>query len=280
MHRALLIAATATLVACAGNPARTGVPAPEPGRRLPPAPSAISLRDHWDARVVVEREDSIILTLPSGDKQLQRFTRRGNFTLAVDDGGRYTLRLDSLVVRPRSTGETAPLGAMWKGQVTDARVGATQVTEGGDAAATLTAMVRNLLPRLPADGFRAGARWADTSEGKVRVDIFSGSERRTAEWTVGSLGDHDGVESMPVRVRETFEQLGDGNQGGRKITMTAQGRRQATYYLTTEGRISHAALEDSVAMLISIPATRQVVPTIRYGRTTVRFLPLARGRAG
>ncbi len=279
MNRVSAIALSLGIAACASNPARSGVPQPEPGRPVPPPAAPIALQDHWDARVIVDRADSIILTLPSGDKQLQRFTRRAEFTLAVDGDSRYTLRLDSLTVRPRGTGDVTALGATWKGQATDSRVSATQITQGGDAAAALTTMVRNLLPRLPSDGIRARTTWADTSDGKVRVDIFNASERRTAEWSVGVLGEHDGAQAMPIHVHETFEQLGDGNEGGRKITMTAQGKRNGTYYLTNEGRISTATLQDSVAMLISIPATRQVVPTLRYARTTVRFLPLPRGRA-
>lgn len=258
------------LAACSHQP-----PANEPAPVAGPRPNGISLRDGWRATVLVQRNDSIILTLPSGDRQLQRFERSAGFTLTMDGHGQVSLRLDSMTLRPR-TGNglgVTPVGATWSGRAGDARVNAMHVTGGGDPAAELTAVVRNLLPRLPAGGVHARMVWADSSTGDVRVDVFKASEHRTALWSSGVLSQRAGSGVLPVLVREDFEQLGDGQQGGRKITMTSQGRRSGTYYLTTDGRVSGAQLEDSVAMLISIPDTRQVVPTMQYARTIVRFIP-------
>jgi hypothetical protein len=265
--RSLLIA---TLMAACSHQPPANEPAPEAG----PRPNGISLRDGWHATVLVQRDDSIILTLPSGDRQLQRFERNAGFSLMMDGDGRVSLRLDSLTFRPRTgNGQGPAVGATWAGRASDARVNAMRVTGGGDPAAELTAVVRNLLPRLPAGGVHARMTWADSSTGDVRVDVFKASEHRTAAWSAGALTQRAGTGVLPVLVREEFEQLGDGQQGGRKITMTSQGRRSGTYYLTTDGRVSGAQLEDSVAMLISIPDTRQVVPTMRYARTIVRFIP-------
>lgn len=258
------------VVACSHQP-----PANEPAPAGGPRPSGISLQDGWHATVLVQRNDSIILTLPSGDRQLQRFERNAGFTMMMDGDGRVSLRLDSLTFRPRTGNrqEATPVGATWTGRAGDAHVNAMHVTGGGDPAAALTAVVRNLLPRLPIGGVRARMMWADSSTGDVRVDIFKASEHRTATWSSGALSQRAGAGVLPVLVREDFEQLGDGQQGGRKITMTSQGRRSGTYYLTTDGRVSGAQLDDSVAMLISIPDTKQVIPTMRYARTTVRFIP-------
>jgi hypothetical protein len=232
------------------------------------------LRDGWHATVLVQRDDSIILTLPSGARQLQKFERNAGFTLIMDGDGRVSLRLDSLTIRPRTgTGQGTAVGATWTGRAADAHVNAMRVTGGGDPAAELTAVVRNLLPRLPAGGIHARMTWADSSTGDVRVDVFKASEHRTAAWSSGALTQRAGSGVLPVLLREDFEQLGDGQQGGRKITMTSQGRRSGTYYLTTDGRVSGAQLDDSVAMLISIPDAKQVVPTMRYARTIVRFIP-------
>lgn len=259
------------LVAACSHQPPTNEPAPASG----PRSNGISLRDGWHATVLVQRNDSIILTLPSGDRQLQRFERSAGFTMMMDGDGRVSIRLDSLTSRPRTANGqgTTPVGATWAGRAGDARVNAMRVTGGGDPAAELTAVVRNLLPRLPAGGIHARMTWADTSTGDVRVDVFKASEHRTAAWSSGVVSQRAGSGVLPVLVREDFEQLGDGQQGGRKITMTSQGRRSGTYYLTTDGRVSGAQLDDSVAMLISIPDTRQVVPTMRYARTIVRFIP-------
>jgi hypothetical protein len=238
-----------------------------------PRTNGISLRDGWHATVLVQRDDSIILTLPSGDRQLQRFERRAGFTLTMDGDGRVSLRLDSLISKPKSGNPAAiPVGATWSGRASDAHVDAMRVSGGGDPAAELTAVVRGLLPRLPEGGVRARMSWVDSSTGDVRVDIFRASEHRMASWSAGTLSERAGSNVLPVLVREDFEQLGDGMQGGRKLTMTSQGRRSGTYYVTPDGRVSGAELADSVAMLISLPDRRQVVPTMRYARTSVRFL--------
>lgn len=258
------------LAACSGQPP-TSQPAPATGEDKS-AHAAIMLRDGWHARVLVDRDDSIILTLPSGDRQLQQFERRAAFTLAMDGSGRVSIRLDSFSFHPRApedAGVTA--GASWAGQPTDPALNAMRVVSGGSSAAELTAVVRALLPRLPVGGVHARMNWSDSAAGSVRVDIFSANERRTASWTSGSLSARADGQVLAVKLREDFEQLGDGQQGGRKMTMTSQGRRSGTYYLTSGGEISSARLDDSVAMLISIPSTRQVVPTIRYGRTMVRY---------
>ena len=262
--------------ACANQPPAQPAPTIET-----PRTGGITLRNGWRATVLVERDDSIILSLPSGDKQLQHFDRRAGFTLAMDGDGRVSLRLDSLTTMMPRTGNpaTVPLGATWGGQAGDSRVNAIRVTGGGDAAAELTAVVRNLLPRLPVGGVHARMTWADSASGDVQVDVFKASEHRTASWSSGTLSGRAGSQVLPVLVREDFEQLGDGSQGGHRLTMTSQGRRSGTYYLTMDGRVSGAEIDDSVAMLISIPATKQVVPTIRYGRTIVRFVPATRNES-
>lgn len=272
-----VLVAIAMVAGCSGHRPET---APEPST---PAVgrNGVVLRDDWRAHVVVDRDDSIILTLPSGDRQLQRFSRRAAFTLTVSADGTATLRLDSLTLKPRETGSAGnPVGAVWTGKVAGDRLNAIEVTGGSvGSAAPLTDLVRDLLPRLPVAGARAGLAWADTANGPVRVDIFSGSERRTAAWTAGSTSPRGGGRVLPVSVREEFEQLGTGNDAGRRMSMTAQGSRIGIYYVTLSGQVSDAQLDDSVAMLISIPGTKQLVPTTRYSRTSVHFFPLARGQS-
>jgi hypothetical protein len=228
---------------------------------------------------VVDRDDSIILTLPSGDHQLQRFSRRASFLMKVSDGGDVTITLDSLVVKPRTSGDAGnPVGAVWTGEVAGDHLNALQLHGRASAsAAPLTTIVRELLPRLPRSGARAGLSWADTSNGQVQVDIFSGSERRTATWSAGPVAGRDRL--LPVSVHQEFEQLGSGAEGGQKMSMTSQGRSSGVYYIQSDGRITDAQLSDSVTMLISIPGTRQLIPTTRYSRTSVHFFSQMRGQS-
>ncbi len=268
-NRTALVSCAALLMACAGQPPASE-PAPTTGATKS-VKSGILLREDWHAKAVVDRDDSIILTLPSGERQLQHFDRRAVFTVSTDGSGRVSIRLDSLTYHPRASADGATPEGSWAGQATDPSINALHLTGGGAQAAELTSVVRCLLPRLPLGGIRSQMSWIDSAQGNVRVDIFTANERRTAVWSTGSPSTRAGDEVIPVRVREDFEQLGDGSQGGRRMTMTSQGRRSGTYYMTRDGRMSSARLDDSVAMLISIPSSKQVVPTMRYGRTVVRF---------
>jgi len=264
------LAVLALLAACTPAPPVTSPAQPLGG-------PTISLRDDWSATVLVERDDSIILTLPSGDRQLQQFHRSAVFTLVIARDGTVSLRLDSLKVLPRDDSAGAvPLLAAWTGRADDPRVNALRVSAGGELADELTAIVRNLLPRFPVAGAHAQTTWTDSADGTVRVDIFTANERRTATWTVGTASRDATGTSLPVRVREDYEQIGSGSQGRGRITMTSQGSRSGIYYSTVDGRLMSARLTDSATMLISLPDTRQVVPTVRFGRSSVRFIPIPR----
>ena len=264
------LAPIVVFAACAGSPPLAPAARPNAG-------PTISLQENWHAKVLVERDDSIILTLPSGNRQLQQFHRSAAFTLGVAGDGTVSLRLDSLTMRPPGEGGHAtPLRAVWTGRADDPRVIAFRVSAGGSFADELTAVVRNLLPRFPAGGAHAQTTWTDSAAGRVRVDIFTAKERRVATWTAGTLRHDAKGTSLTLQVRENYEQLGRGSQGGQSMTMTSQGRRSGIYYSTVGGRLTSAQLTDSTIMLISLPDTRQVVPTLRFGRASVRFIPISR----
>jgi hypothetical protein len=75
-------------------------------------------------------------------------------------------------------------------------------------------------------------------------------------------------------LREEFEQIGRGTSSGREMTMTAQGSRTGAYFLTPDGRVERAAMVDSIAKLITIPSTKQSIPTMQYTRTQISYTPL------
>ncbi|HEY4320499.1 MAG TPA: hypothetical protein VGM77_04900 [Gemmatimonadales bacterium] len=243
-------------------------------------PNVVAVRAGWRATVDVAREDSIILTLPTGDRQLQRFTRHGVFALDVDSTGRVALQLESLTVTPPQTNAShRPTDASWTSEIGTSQIEAFKVDRGGDDAAALLAVVRNLLPRIPAPGVARQAAWQDSANGTVRVDIFDAQEHRIGSWVAEPAVQRDGGRETPVQVHETFEQIGDGSEGGMKITMTSQGKRSGTYYVSSNGKVVSAQLADSVSMLISVPSRQQVVPTTRFSRTTVRFTAAAHAPA-
>jgi hypothetical protein len=257
----------AALAACSSSPP------PAPPR---PAPAAnargIRLRENWRATVIVDRDDSIVLTMPTGAHQLQHFRRVAGLTLVLTPNGEATLRLDSMRTMPASAFDgPVPVGAEWSGRAGDAAIDALRVRSGGTAAAELTPLVRGVLPRLPASGAEPRTTWTDTGTGGTRSDIFNLNERRTAKWSAGVINGG----TTPIRVSEEFEQLGNGSShDGQKLTMTSQGRRTGTYYVYSDGRIALASLLDSAAVSIGVPQTRQVMSGTRYVRTEIRFIPV------
>lgn len=277
----LVLTGALAVAACAPS---TSAPRPGPSP-LPPAPeriiptTAVTLRRDWTTPVRVEREDSIVLTLPDGSRQVQRQGRTAHFTMTLAPGT-VKVKLDDLVLRPSLGLEaTEVIGTTWTGRVGASgaitNLQASRSTTLGDDIANV---VRAFLPRLPDGRAVPGARWADSSEGAVRVEIFRANEHRITEWSTDQRTERDGIPVIAVRSREEYEQLGRGNQAGREMTMTAQGRRTATYYLTLDGRIDTATLQDSVAKFITIADTRQSIPTMQFARTTLEYgIPAARG---
>lgn len=238
----------------------------------------LALRNGWQSTVVVDRSDSIMLTMPSGDHQVQRYRRQAGFTLSVDRDGAVLVRLDSL-----RTGGVADsdnlVGSTWSGELDDPGVSQLHLS-GKSAANALTPLVRSLLPRLPAGGAAPRAAWNDSGSGRSWSDIFTVSERRTAKWSAGAVSGHDSSAVVPVRLSEEFEQIGDGTQDGRKLTMTAQGGRSGTYYVTSGGIVRHAELRDSAAVSVGVPETRQVMSGVRFTRTEIRFISPSADRSG
>ncbi len=227
----------------------------------------------------VEREDSIVLTLPDGSRQVQRQGRTAHFTMTIAPGT-LRVKLDDLVLRPSLGNEaTDVIGTTWTG-----RVGASGAITNLQASRNTTLgddignVVRAFLPRIPGGRFEPGARWTDTTAGAVRVEIFTATEQRTSEWNGGQQTERNGIPVIALRAREEYEQLGRGNQAGRELTMTAQGRRTSTYYMTLDGRVDTATLQDSVAKFITIAETRQSIPTMQFARTAIDYgTPAARG---
>jgi len=272
----LALAVSSLAGACS---ARSPEPTPAPVRRATNANAPLSLPRDWATTVFLEREDSLILTLPSGGRQVQRQGRSARFTLTLTPGA-IRVRLDTLVLRPSLGDQTNDvIGTIWTARIGESgRIYALQATRGSPLAEEIGNAVRAMIPRLPGETVRPGESWSDSSSGAVRVDIFRATEQRTSRWSSGERVDRNGLSVLPIRLREDYEQLGRGDQSGRQMTMTAQGRRTATYYMTLDGRVDAAVMQDSVVKLITIPATRQSIPTMQFNRTELRFGSDGRGR--
>ncbi len=263
------------LAACGGSPAATTRPTPV---ATPPVRTTggVALTRAWQSQVLLDRRDSLVLTLPNGTKQVQRIGRLALFDLTID-GNALSARLDSLVLVPAEPAVArAALGTIWNGRIgAYGRMENLTASRGGILVEELTTAVAALLPSLPRGGAKAGENWADSGKRTIRVEIFRTEESRTSRWRVNPTAERDGLLLVPVQVRETFEQIGRGTSAGREMTMTAQGSRSGVYYMTADGRVEQIITVDSIAKLITIPTAKQSIPTMQYSRTIVRFRPLA-----
>jgi hypothetical protein len=267
--RSILLATL--LVACAGRSEPAPLPRPSGDPRPGDADSRVILDLDYEGSASVERRDSILLALPDGGRQLQQLSRSARFSFSIDRRGELRVRLDSLRLRPAGGKENEVIGTTWTGRLGPDGVRDLRANRRGALVGELTAEVAALFPAIPRSGVASGDTWADTSKDKRQVEIFEASDERVAEWSVGRRTTRDGVLVLPVTARETYQQLGEGQQAGRAMRMSAEGRRSTTYYLTLTGRIDAIVATDTASRLITIPATRQAVPTTQIVRTRVQF---------
>lgn len=271
------------LVACAGNtpPPMIGGPATE-RRANAEAPTnsdaviRIAPATNYRATARMERRDSIVLTLPDGRRQVQQTSRNARFSLQVGAGGDVQVRLDSLTFRPDvPNASREAIGTVWRGKLGAHGIEDLRPNRENGVTRDMTSTVEDLLPALPRNGVPVGERWTDTTSSSLRVEIFDADEQRRSAWRVGPARTIDALVVHPIEVTERYEQLGDGKQAGREMRMSAQGSRSATYYSTKAGRIDQIVQVDSASRLITIPDSRQAIPTMQVIRTTVtfRYLP-------
>lgn len=273
-HRLLLLAACAALSACAASapppPSTTSGPVAEGDRLLP----AVTLAPAWRAIAVMERRDSITVTLATGARQSQVLAQRARFSVEMAQD-RVRIRLDSIAVTPVSgPGVGEVIGVTWSAPVRSGRIGNLVPNRHTPIVDDLTPALQAVFPLLPAEGVRPGMTWVDTTSGKRRVQAFEVGDQRTSEWRTSPRTNRNGMPVQPVTVTEHFEQMGEATPGGQRMTMTAQGERSSTYYITVAGRLQGVVHRDSVAMLISIPSRRETIPTMQRISTIVRFLPV------
>ena len=271
----MLLAAAAA--ACAGKSAP--VTAARPASN-PAAPAALLLPQTWRARVQLDRRDSIVLTLPAGETQLEQMRRHASFTLTVGPRAAVTIRLDSLEMSPPAGPASLPVvGTVWTGRMLGTGVDWFTTAGAGPVVEELRVDIAGFFPHLPSGGIVAGSQWQDTSATKGRVDIFETTERLTTQWLAGKDTTVAGAHLLPLRATSGLEQSGKGTGAGVEMKMTGQGSRSYTYYLSKSGQIDLVTRTDSVNVLISIPSSHQLVPTVRFIRSRVVFTPLVRDRS-
>lgn len=276
----LTLVALAGAAGCGGASASPGrrPTTPAPAREQPTArPSNVaSLTTSWESRVLFQQRDSLVLTLPNGAKQVQSIGRDLQFTLMLRNGT-LSVRLDTMVLFPSAPGlASEAIGTVWTAKLgAFGRLEDLSPSKSGILVEEISTAVAALIPRLPRGGATIGQSWSDTTDRSLRVEIFRAQEKRTASWRAQRATEGDGIRVIPIEFRELFEQIGQGTSANRQMKMTAQGSRSGTYYITADGRVDRAGMADTIAKLITIPESRQSIPTMQYSRTLIRYRPLA-----
>jgi hypothetical protein len=262
----------AAITACAGSPPPKAAPRPNGSRA-----TGVLMSQEWGAHVELVRSDSIVLSLPGGQHQLQQLSRRASFTLTVGPRSAITLRLDSLTMVPAPGKASIPMvGTIWTGRMLGNRVEWQSTAGAGPVIEDLTTDIGEFFPRLPEGGVVAGSSWTDTSTTKGRVDIFEATQRFVTHWSSAPAA--GGGKGVAVLAASDLEQSGKGSESGVDMTMTGQGSRSTTYNLLENGQIDRISRKDSMNVMISIPASHQLVPTVRFIRSQVAFSALTRDR--
>lgn len=223
------------------------------------------------------RRDSIVLTMPTGEEQVQILARTAFLTLtwvAADSGTRITSTIDSMVA---DSGLTIPLaqldsarGTRWTA-LRPPSGGLTGIT--GNRSSLLGDQIRDqlalLFPRVPADGVRAGLQWTDSTVAPARVSAFEANETSLSSATAGALLSSGGI---PIQVTISRSATGEANQFGQTISLTSTGSDTLDYQFEKDGRISQASGHRSTSLVVELSAIGQKVPATESSVVSMKLL--------
>lgn len=271
MMRIHLPALCLALAACGGAPVAAG-PGPAPVRR-PHGPLA-ALRygpgGPWAYRLT--RQDTMYVTLPNGDKQIQVLDRTLTFRWSVTagaGGGELVITVDSvrlggLPEALRHALEDSTRGAVLRGALAaDGRGLALAVAPDNPVTQASAATVTWLLPALPAMAAGDTLGVTDTLRGTTRFNVVD-----AAEVTVRQQRAVPADSAWMVIAEATVTRDGVSPD----LTLTGSGARWGSTLVAPDGRILGASGRDSVAMSITVPSMGQQFSILQF--TTYQLTPL------
>jgi hypothetical protein len=137
---------------------------------------------------------------------------------------------------------------------------------------SVAAAIKQFFPRIPATGVEAGAQWSDTTEiktsGATQLVIHSINHRHAGDWT-----QYAGVRAVRIDVASNYTLSGTGQQMGQEFTLTGEGVKSTSQYLSSEGRYLGAASKDSSNFTVSLSAMGMTIPSIQIRSDTVAVAP-------
>jgi hypothetical protein len=253
----------------------------DPGRTDAPAEVAIRYpsRGAGVSRYLLQRRDSIAVTMPSGESQLQASASSAFATLtwaATDSGTWITATVDSLLPDPDLPLPFEQVDSAQQARWTFVRAASGRITELAGGPASLRGdQIRDqlvlLFPPLPVGGARPGITWADSAMFPTRVSAFEATEEAVIQARAAALPGPRG--SLGVTVVRTRTASGASTQFGQAITVRASGSDTLEVTLGLDGSVQRAVGTRVVDLVVELPAIGQAVPVHQVSFLQASLLP-------
>ena len=149
------------------------------------------------------------------------------------------------------------------------RSGVLGALSGGDAtsvlAGQLARQIEDFFPRVPEDGLRPNATWADTTETirqevGAEIAVRAVTNYRSDDWQLNP----EGLRVMRVHWDRRYTLHGSGDQFGQAFTIEGTGTVRGISLLSSDGRFLGSTREDELngrIVLVSIGETTQLRQT-------------------
>ncbi len=282
MSRRTLWAAWLLLgAACAGGtatpPSASPAPAAPPGAARPAdAPRPLEPAAQANERVryprsgsgrqryAFLRRDSIVVTMPSGEEQLQETASTSYLTLswtAADSGVRFEAVVDSVVNDPDFPVPPVQLdsvrGSQWSFR--QATTGAITGVVGRPASfrgEQLRDQLLLLYPILPEGGAAVYTSWRDSTAVPTRISAFP------AEAVVQLEARAEPREGRGLRIVTTRQRSAEGQStlATQAVTVRATGADSLVTELDPDARVLDATVHRVTDFVVELPAIGQTVP--------------------
>ncbi len=294
MRRSWYLAGLLLGVACASGSPAGHPPAPAPsGGPVTPRPNVDPVRVnpapvtpiHYPLtgggvlHYTFHRRDSVAVTMPSGETQMQLLGRQAWLTLtwiAADTGTRITAVVDS--IHPDSGFESAEFildsarSARWVGLRTpDGHVRMGPGSSPSLAAALIRDELALLFPPLPEGGVLPGQSWFASDSGEARVSAFPATEQVQVSAVAGDTLAPDGT--LPLALLRTRSASGTGTQFGQPMEVRATGTDTLAFGLLGDGRVAWVSGQRTTDVVVTLPSVGQSVPAREVSVLRFTLLP-------
>jgi hypothetical protein len=216
-------------------------------------------------RYALQRRDSVVALMPSGESQTTVLGRTAYVTItwiASDSGTRLTAQVDSVRADSMQGLPSAALdsarGARWTAlRLPNGRVQNFTGGSGSLVGDQVRDQLALLFPPLPITGAVANASWTDSTSGPARVSAFDAVER--ALITAHALSERSEAGALQIEVTRNRTASGQGRQFGQAITVSGSGVDSLTYELGADARVMHVEGRRLTEVTVVLPAIGQQV---------------------